>query len=300
MAFNREGNSSGAADQPPAKLVAQGFALVKMENDSQQMMALQNPRDEKKVFDGAIQELRLNPEHAARSYYSIPHKDRSGGQEKTVFVEGPGIKAAMSLSRRWGNCANSGRIVDDQNDFLVVQGVFLDYETNFRTLRDVTVQKKARKKDGTYYTLPVDRLQMAIQAGISKAVRNAILASLPVGVIDAYFREAKKLAIAGPTAGGAKAKPIAERLRDARAKFKKRGVDDRVMDLYIRNRIADNDGEWKDEDVLLHLIGVWNALEDNQTTIEDVFRSESIEVHDADRPQEKASGASTDSDLFKK
>jgi tellurite resistance-related uncharacterized protein len=262
-------NQPNVADQPPAKLIAQGLSLVKMENDSQQMMALQVPRKEKKIYEDALTELELNPEHAAKSYYSIPHEDRRNG--KTVFVEGPGIKAAMSLARRWGNCANSGRVVDEQDDFFLVQGVFLDYETNFRSLRDVMVQKKWKSKEGKVGLLSVERMQNALQAGISKAVRNAILASLPVGLVDAYFKKAKELAVNG---GAQAKKPIAERLKDAKAKFKKIGVPEDVMEKYIAAQIADNDGAWKDDDVLAHLIGVWNAIEDNQATIEEVFTIE--------------------------
>ncbi len=264
-------NTQNVADQPPAKLIAQGMALVKMENDSQQMMAIQRPRDEQKIFLAALQELELNPEHAAKSYYSIPHKDRSSGVEKIVMVEGPGIKAAMGLARRWGNCANSGRIVDEQEDFFIVQGVFLDYETNFRTLRDVSVQKKWKSRDGKVGLLSVDRLQMAIQAGLSKAVRNAALASLPVWLVDAYFKKSKQIAIEWGIGGNQKNKPVADRLKDAKVKFKKLGVPEDAMEKYIAKRVADSDGVLKDEDLIGDLIGVWNAIEDNATNIQEVF-----------------------------
>lgn len=289
-------------DQPPTRLIAQGLQLIKMENDSQQMMAIQNPRDEEKLFKGALKELEMDPEFASKAYYSIPYKDKDTG--KTVFVEGPGIGAAMALARRWGNCANSGRIVDERDDYLVVQGVFLDYETNFRTLRDVTVQRKFKKKDGTTYTLAVDRLQMAIQAGISKAARNAILTSLPKALVNAYFKKAKDIAVNGLP--GQKQKPVADRLADAKKKFASISVTDEMMKKYYER--------WKkeaekptDEEFLAHLIGVWNGISDEQTSVDEVFGEEKAQAAEAETPKEKplppqpsGTKATPPNELFKK
>ena len=83
---------------PVAELIAQGMTVMRVENESQQAMATMKPRDEAKVYAGAVKELELAPQFAKTAWYSIPYKDG----EKTVFVEGPSITAAMALARRWG------------------------------------------------------------------------------------------------------------------------------------------------------------------------------------------------------
>ena len=61
------------------RLVEQGAAVVRIENDSMTRIALQHPRDEKAVLQRAISELDLVPALAERVYYSIPYKKHVQG-----------------------------------------------------------------------------------------------------------------------------------------------------------------------------------------------------------------------------
>jgi hypothetical protein len=250
---------------PVASMVAQGLRLVQIENDRQSLTAVQRPRKEEEAFEKAFKELTSFPEFAKKAYYSIPYKDRSEGQEKTVLVEGPSIKAAMSLARRWGNNFNGARVVDETDDKIMVEGVFLDYETNMKTSRHKTVSKSgwSRKTQSTY-RLREDKLANTIDAAMSKAVRNAIISSLPVALVDAYVTEAKKIA-AGAGAGGksGKKESTAERIRKAADFFVKKGASREKVEEYIQGLAMETD-----EDVLAHLIGLWNAIEEGQQTLE--------------------------------
>ena len=187
-----------------------------------------------------------------KAYYSIPYKDRDG---KTTMVEGLSIKEAMALGRRWGNCTNGFRILSDDDERVIVEGVFIDFETNMRTQRTLSVAKKARRagyngKPATYAPLSPDRLNMAIQAGGSKAVRNAILASLPAAITEAYFDEAKRVvASKNPIEGVYK-------------QFDKIGVSPETVAAYLkRPHIA----AMEHTERVAHLIGIFNAIEDGQT-----------------------------------
>ena len=88
------------------ELIEKGLTIARIENDSIQAMAIQNKRNEVVVAEGALQELEIFPEYASKAFYSIPYKNDKGG---TTNVEGPSIKSAMALARRWGNCSNAGR-----------------------------------------------------------------------------------------------------------------------------------------------------------------------------------------------
>ena len=88
-----------------------GTALaIRTEIETQNTIARQYPRDSKACLDEALQELQLVPEYACKAFYSIPYKDRSGGEEKIVKVEGPSIKASQALSRIWGNNSDASRV----------------------------------------------------------------------------------------------------------------------------------------------------------------------------------------------
>lgn len=253
-----------------AQMVSQGATLLRIENESQQQLAIQKPRDERRVIEGAIQELDLSPKFAAKSFYSIPY--RKGSQE--IKVEGPSIQAAMSLARRWGNCSNGARVVDQSDEHVVVEGVFVDYETNVRTLRTVTVAKFAKNKNTQRYDrLPPDRMNMAILAGMSKAVRNAILATLPAGLVDTYYEHAKQL-----TASGGKPvpadKPLTPKQLEARLN---KGIK-HIMTTYklTSEQVLPYVQGLKDRnipvlDIITHLQGVCNAIEDGQITAHDAF-----------------------------
>jgi len=247
---------------PVAELIAQGMTVLRVENESQQAMATMKPRDEAKVYAGAVKELELAPQFAKTAWYSIPYKDG----EKTVFVEGPSIKAAMALARRWGNCANAARITDNMDDRVIVEGVFMDYETNLRTLRTVSVAKRAwNHKMKQVLPLREDRLNMAIQSGMSKATRNAILASLPASLVDTYVAAAKRVAI-GKGPAGSKEKSLKERIEDAKKKFVTMGATENSIQLYINGQAYETD-----EDLLAGLMGLWTSINDGQASIEDVF-----------------------------
>lgn len=257
---------------PVVELMEQGLTIMRAENENLQAMAIQRPRDMEKLTKAALLELRAFPQYAGKMYYSIPYKDRSGGEEKTVMVEGPSIKAANALARNWGNNSKGWRIVGSDEERVNLQGVFIDHETGSRTTAEISVSRKARKRDGTYYNLAADRLNIAIQAGGSKAVRNAINNALPIGLVEGYFAEAKKIAARGGKiqvveSSAIDTANIAEELEKSLTKLETLGIERQEVSDYISRHpeLAD------EEAVSAHLVGLLTALEEGQTTIEDVF-----------------------------
>lgn len=234
----------------------------KMESDIQIAQAIKNPRNEMTIFSNAIKELEIVPEFANKAFYSIPYKDQMG---ETVYVEGPSIKAAMSLARRWGNCATGARIVSDDDDRVIVEGIFWDYETNMRSYSQYSVAKKAwSKKTKQVIPLREDRLNMAIQSGMSKAQRNAILKALPVYLTDKFFAKAKEIS-SGKNKDNAKKEYIPTRFKKAKDKFMELGITESQWEAYLSGLSIDR------EAIIEHLIGLYNAIKDGETKLEDVF-----------------------------
>lgn len=240
-------------------LVAQGATLMRIENDSMLAVAVQRPRNEANVLKGALNELAMVPEEAKKNYYAIPYKDRDTG--KIVTVTGPSINAAMALARRWGNCSAATRIVNEDATGFDIEGVFIDLESNFRVSKPFRVGKTAKRKGGGAYILDPQRLLMAVQAGASKASRNAILAGLPTYLVRAYDTRAREIA-AGNLDAAADPKKVAGLFR-AFERFK---VTKEMLEAYVEMPIADWTGE-----TLSNLIGLGNALNDGQVTLEDLF-----------------------------
>lgn len=267
------------------QLVAQGHAVIKIENDSMMQVAVTRPRDEAKVLAGCLKELELVPEEAASAFYSIPYRERqSDGSVKIVNVTGPSIDAAMALARRWGNATAGGRILSQDSEGYDVEGVFIDLETNFRIARPFRVSKwyKPKGRGRAAELLSVDRQLTALQAGVSKAIRNAIVAGLPAYLVNAYDKKARTIA------GGKQDAPAERKTVDAVVKaFDKWGVTQSQLEAYVEDIPVE---KWTGTEVAT-LRGLWNAIHDKQTTVAEVWPP----VSDTGQQQTHAGAATPDS-----
>jgi hypothetical protein len=244
-------------------LVAQGEALIRVENESMMRVAIERPRDEIKVLEGALRELELVPEEAALAYYSIPYQERSDGRQKTVHVEGPSIKAAMALARRWGNCTPTVRLLSEDAGCWNLAGVFVDYETSFKIERPYQQLKTLKRRDGSVQILSGKMLEAAFQSGVSKAMRNATLAGLPAFLVKRYYSRAKEIVAASMK--------VADIVRAFSAL--------KVTQEQLERHLEQPADKWTPEDVAT-LRGVWSAIKDGALTVEDAFARESAPALD--------------------
>lgn len=253
--------------------VSAGHAIIAIENDTQKQIAMQHPRTEKKILDDALAELDMDDKVAQKAFYSIPYKDYENrdrdGQPKITYVQGLSIQGAMALARRWGNCANGARITRETDERIELEGVFLDYETNLRTTRPFSVSRTyVDRQTKTARPLNETRLNMAIQAGFSKAVRNAILASLPEYLKNQYFKKATDVAT-GKTPNDTRTpqerfKATFEDIKKGLAEYGVTSAD--MVKILGKARVA------TDED-LIKLRGTLNALIDGITTKDQLLGS---------------------------
>jgi hypothetical protein len=251
------GGGGGRNESAAASMVAQGMTIVKAENETMAAIGRLHPRNEVKILEGAMAELELVPEQAKEAFYSIPYKQKQqNGPPKTVFVQGLSIDGAASLARRWGNCAVGGRIVNEDETGIDVEGVFYDYQTNFRMAKPHRASKFA-KVGGTWIKQDEQRLLMAVQASVSKAQRNAIEAGLPPYLTKGYFEKARLL-VSGDPEKKAEPKRIEALLR-AFDRFK---VTKEMLERAIGRKVE----EWYGEDVA-NFRGLFKALQDGGTTV---------------------------------
>lgn len=241
------------------------------------------PRDLVQVQKNASAELMIVPGLAARSYYSIPYNQ---GKSNESRVEGPSIKAAMTLLRNWGNAIDGGRVASEDKSNFYVEGMFFDLQTNRFSMRPIRVSKFYKPK-GSQGLVPRDgdALYNAVQAGISKAIRNAILANLPDWLVHGYFNTAKQIVLNPPKEMGKVVKSIQERVVDGQnAIIKKFGVTPEEMREYLTNNA---DSIEDDAALLVHLQGLFNSLKDGEYSVDKVFRPNLKSKGDIAMPQER-------------
>ncbi len=268
--------------------VVQG-GILKADNEAQQSWAKMNKRSIKEATNNSIAELEAFPDFAYRAWYSIPYRDEkvAGGITK---VEGPSIKAATALMRNWKNCTSGALIVGETDERVQILGFFFDVENNIRKFKPNNISKMAwSKKDQKTYRLADHKLVMAIQAGASKAERNAILSGLPQGLIELYVDTAKRIAASGKKSDS---KAIVEAPKDRIAKmykaFEKLGVPAEKLDDYLDLRADELDTS---EKIIVEMTGLYTAIKDKQMDPGEIFG--------LDKKADKIEGQTTIDDVIR-
>lgn len=103
-------------------------------------------------------------------FYRFPVKKKDGGRD---WIEGASIRLANDLARIYGNCDIDTRVVD-VGDSWIIYARFSDYETGFAMTRPFQQRKNQKTVGGD-----ADRQRdIALQIGVSKAIRNVIVNAL--------------------------------------------------------------------------------------------------------------------------
>ena len=120
-------------------------------------------------------------------FYRFPVKKKGGG---TDFITGPSIKLANNIARLYGNCTIDVRLVDNGATWWIY-AKFIDLETGFSMVRPFQQDKGASRMGGVGPEAEARRLDIALQIGVSKAIRNVIVNSLELHC-DFAFTEAQR------------------------------------------------------------------------------------------------------------
>jgi microcompartment protein CcmL/EutN len=259
------------------QMVNSGLAVVRMENDTMQSLMVQRPRPSlKTVLKAAIDELEDMPEFASSNYYVIPYKERANDPTaRTVNVEGLSVKAAMVLQRHYRNLTSGVRLIGVEGDVFYYEAAALDLEGNTRVVRSGTVNRIVYDhKTRTEYRLSDQKLEMKLQAAMSKLLRNVVLAMLPEPLKQTYWQKAKALAARAVTTSrtpmkpGAKPVPLKDRIKVVVDDFFKRWE---ITPEQIARRYEIETVYGLSEEELGDLVGLRNALTDNEVGIDDAF-----------------------------
>lgn len=222
-----------------------------------EMMAAQRvavPRDIRDVMERV---KLLSSVAGDQYYYSFPvkSKNKETGEWETSAIEGPSIKLANDLAREYGNCGVETTIFD-VGDSWIIYAKFIDLERGFTMVRPFQ-QRKNQKGLGTKDEARA--LDIALQVGVSKAIRNVIVNSLET-FADFMFEEAKNSIT----------DKIAKQPDRYRAVLKEKlaglGVELKRVEAALSRVIA----EWTVAD-MARVIAHGKAIQDGMTTADEIW-----------------------------
>ncbi len=222
--------------------------LQSAEIDQQIATARAYPRSIKSFRHQATELATLDEQTAEECMYSLPR-----GNKK---ITGPSVRLAEIVASCWGNCRYAARIVEEQKDFIVAQGVFHDLEKN----SFVSFEVKRRIVDKYGKRFNADMIGVTGNAASSIALRNAVFKGVPKALWSQIYKAAVRTAIGDETT-------LAARRANALQWFEKAGAN--REDIFATLEVADESEITLDH--LAWLTGVRTAIKDGDMPIERAF-----------------------------
>lgn len=187
-------------------------------------------------------------------YYRFPVKKKDGA---TDWIEGPSIKCANNVARLYGNCQVDTRIVDNGDSWLIYAR-FVDYETGFSYTRPFQ-QRRNQRTMGT----DIDRqLDIALQIGVSKAIRNVVCNALETFATFG-FEEARQNIV----------EKVGKKLDEYRSRVIGRLADLKVDIKRVETAMGRAAKDWLAHDVA-KIIAELQAIQDGMATVDEVWPGE--------------------------
>lgn len=274
-------SAGGGAEQPPiepqvlSSISMADAPLVLAEYNSMVDIAMRYPRNLEKALEAAIADIE-NPharDRAASNWYSIPYKnhekgctDRKNCECPSKPVEGLSVKCAYGSLRHYKNLATKCTVLRETEDAIYLSGMARDLESNTFVERPRVVHKKRsfkRQNQTVFYIIGDAELTKAFGAEASKSIRDAILNQFPEWWKKALWEACRRVNDEYENAkAGGKDKAQAGLV----SQFAKLKVTQEMLEKKLGHRVKDSTDEER-----LTLRGWYNALEQGESTIEEIF-----------------------------
>lgn len=223
-------------------------AISRAEIDVQIATAHRFPRSITTFKEEALFMATSDVETAESCFYKLPREGK--------VIEGPGVRLAEIVGSAWGNMRYGARIVSEDKDFIVAQGVAHDLEKNVAST--IEVRRRIVDKKGKRYS--PDMIVVTANAACSISLRNAIFKVVPRTFVNQIYEAAKQVAIGD-------ASTLVERRTKAVQYFAKMGVmEDRL--LAKLGKVGIDDINLEDLELLT---GLKTAIKDGDTTVDEAF-----------------------------
>lgn len=248
--------------------------ITRAETDMQITTAKKYPRSIKKFRQDAMSMATADAETAASCFYKL----KRGHGDDAKIIEGPSVRLAEIVANAWGNMRYGARIVNEGEREVTAQGMAHDLEKNVAST--IEVARRITTKDGRRFG--DDMVQVTKNAACSIALRNAIFKAVPFTYAKQIYEQCKKVAVGG-------AKTLKERCQYMLDAFSKISVSKEQVLTYLEKTSVEDIGLTEIE----LMIGVFTAIKDGDTTIDQAFPSKKAGVA---MPKEKEKIVNLDND----
>lgn len=245
--------------------------ITKAEIDVAISTARAYPRNLTQFKKRALSMATLDATVAASCFYKLKRKNKQGGES---YIEGPSIRFAEIVGAAYGNLRFGSRTVDEGAEFVTAQGVAHDLENNVSVTTEV--RRRITTAEGRRYS--TDMIVTTANAAGAIALRNAIFKAVPFSLAKEVFDAAKKTAIGT-------AATLAERRQKMIIEYGKMTVTPEMIFRTLEIKGMDDISLEKLDD----LIGIYNAIKDGDTTIDEQFGDKSEKK--IKQPEEKTDTA---------
>lgn len=229
--------------------------------ESRLAIAKRFPRDELKAYEHALGSCKRFS-FAEKAVYVFPRG--------TTQVQGPGVKLAREAARCWGNIIAGHRVLSVDDEWIHLQGMAMDLQTNATEVEEHKVRKLIQRKDKrtgrTRWIRIDDERELRELKGRHGAFleRNCILRLLPPYLVDdmqtACFETKRK------GAAGDLEMSRDDTLRALVTAFKEFAVSQDMLEAFIECPLPDISA-----DQLATLRSIWHAIKDREAKREDYF-----------------------------
>lgn len=224
-------------------------AMTREETDIQISTAKRYPRDLVKFERASSAMVTSTEEFAGKCLYAIPR----GGK----IIVGPSVRFAEVIAHTWGNIRSGGRVIEEQDKYVVAQGVCFDLEQNVAITFEV--KRKIVDRDGVRYN--ADMIGNTGNAAVAIALRNSVLRVVPKSFWGPVFDKVTNLI------GDPRDLP---RWRSAALDWFEKHHKANPHDVCRIVQVDNPDSIGVDQ--IIQLRGIRTALEENDVTIDEVLR----------------------------
>ena len=256
------------------------------------------PRDIIRSTNDAIAIVAMNKETAESCNYSLPR----GGKP----ITGPSVHMARIIAQEWGNLRVESKVINITPNQIVSQAVCFDLQKNYAVkveVRKNILQNEYEngRKTGRKVRMNEDMITVTGNAANAIAYRNAVFSVIPKSVVDKVHLAAKNM-ITGNLSTD-------EELISKRKKMSEWfDTNHGVKEKQILEALGLNSINQVKQDQIITLIGIAQALKDEDTTVAETFGGKKTRKK-AKTPEEiqkekdllkkkKAAGGSTDPTLM--
>ena len=229
-------------------------ALAQIEIDSQIATAKQYPRDIQAARTKVRALVLTSPSIAEECFY---HLERQSQSKEETIIEGFSVRFAEFVVHAWGNLRVQTRVIGNDGKKITVQGVCHDLESN--SAAQVEVNRRITTREGK--TFSEDMQIVTANAANSIAYRTAVFKIVPAALFSDILEQAKELVKKGLE------DDLATKVRKMITLYGGIGVTPNMIYQYLN---VGGEGEITAKNGA-DLIGIYNAIKEGSTTVEEVF-----------------------------